>query len=168
MRFPPTNSPYLTGKTGSFHGNRIEERTRGRRRQRGGWMSGVCREELTETGKWKTCLLFFLRSAQTGGVTSAGGEAAPYPRKMWVAKRNVHLQHSGKQKGKASSLVLACLAGGYNPATTGLYFECSGKRHFINATAKQWESVYPEKTGQTLWYQDKAAAAVLSKAKLVE
>lgn len=52
MRFPPTNSPYLTGKTSSFHGNRMEGENK-RETETEGRMDvrGVERGELTETGK---------------------------------------------------------------------------------------------------------------------
>lgn len=123
MRFPPTNSPYLTGKTSSFHGNRMEGENK-RETETEGRMDvrGVERGELTETGKWKTCLLFFFfhpQNAQEGSVTLAGGEVAPYQQRMWTTKRNVYLQHDGKSKRRASSLEVARVAGGYDPVAPG-------------------------------------------------
>lgn len=39
----PTNSPYLTGKISSFHGNKTEQEKERDERQRTGWMLGVWR-----------------------------------------------------------------------------------------------------------------------------
>lgn len=68
MRFPPTNSPYLTGKTSSFHGNRMEGENK-RETETEGRMDvrGVERGELTETGKWETRLLLFFSSLYRAG-----------------------------------------------------------------------------------------------------
>lgn len=63
----PTNSPYLAGKTSSFHGNGTEQEKE-KNRWRGGEretkervdVSGVETGELTGTGKQDTCPLFRL------------------------------------------------------------------------------------------------------------
>lgn len=80
MRFPPTNSPYLTGKTSSFHGNRMEGENRRETETEGRMDVRVWRvESLQKQENEKHVYCFCLLSTARGGsVTSAAGEAAQY------------------------------------------------------------------------------------------
>lgn len=129
MQISPTNSPYLTGKTSSFHGNRTERENK-RETETEGRMDvrGVERGELTETGKWETRLLFFLSRTRRSNVTSDGGEAARYQQRLW-ARGNVPLYHHEKERtGPRLGEIAACALGLCDPATPGVKLECSLKR----------------------------------------